>query len=382
MRRSSATTLQDVAREAGVATMTASVVLNGAKSGTRVSEATRARIVEVATRLRYRPNAVARGLAKLRMDTIGVASIIDGGEVNLYFLEVLSGILEACAKHGQNTTVFAIEDWKRDEQKILQSCDGRVDGIIFIGPMFSAEFAETILHYSPFVALHSSGFMPKTFDLNVDDEQGAYTIVRHLIEQGHRRIVHFTGGNRQGAQRRILGYRRAIEEAGIAFDPALVLEGEYSEFSGRKQARALIEGGVISPLPTAIFCANDAIAMGCMEELANYGIHAPDDISIAGFDDLMAARMTTPPLTTMRQPFRTMGQRAVELLLLLIKRDKEATTLERDGNTGVAGEQASPLDPIGISEPHQQIFETELVCRQSVGPPPKHIVVPRLLTPS
>src|SRR5579875_3451633 len=126
MRRGNAATLQDVAREAGVAAMTVSVVMNGARSATRVSDATRARIQEAAARLRYRPNAVARGLSRRRMDTIGVVTKMDLKEINLYFLEVLNGILEVAAQHGQNTTVFSVTDWQGDEKRLLQFCDSRV----------------------------------------------------------------------------------------------------------------------------------------------------------------------------------------------------------------------------------------------------------------
>ena len=362
MRRSSATTLQDVAREAGVATMTASVVLNGARSGTRVSEATRARIQEVAARLRYRPNGVARGLSRLRMDTLGVVSIVDEGEINLYFLEVLQGVLEGSARHGQNTTVFSISDWKADEQKILRFCDGRVDGMIFIGPIFSAEFAQTILHYTPFVALHSNGVMPNTYNLDVDNENGAYQVVRHLLYLGHRRIAHFSGGDLVGAQQRVAGYRRALAEADIPLDDRLVVPGEFTAASGQRRMSAILEDRLIAPLPTALFCANDSIASGCLETLTAHGLRVPEDISVAGFDDLPVSRMTSPALTTLRQPFRAMGRRAVELLLLQIKQDAVAPVED-------------PAAPPPVPGPHSEIFETKLVVRASVGPPPASAIV-------
>ena len=374
MRRSNATTLQDVAREAGVAAMTVSVVLNGAKSGTRVSDATRSRILEVATRLRYRPNAVARGLSRLKMDTIGVVSIIQGDEVNLYFLEVLNGILSASARLGQNTTVFSISDWDEDEQKILQFCDGRVDGFIFVGPLFSAAFAETILDYAPMVTLHSSGVMSNTYDLNVDDELGAYNAVRHLTLLGHTRIAHFSGGDRLGARRRAAGYRRALEEAGIGFDPSLVISGMYNSASGRHNITAILDDKIIDPLPTAVFCANDAIAYGAMEELSRRGIAVPDDISVVGYDDMMTARMTNPPLTTVRQPFHQMGERAVELLMLQIKRDTD-TVARTKAEIRFASTSHDSQAPLPAAEPdqtpHVELFDTELVVRQSAGPPPR-----------
>src|SRR5438874_9406010 len=111
MRRSGQPTLRDVADQAGVSIMAASVVINGATSSTRVSDSTRARIVEAAALLRYRRNAFAAGLSKRRMDTIGVVSTLDNRETNLYFLEIMNGIIGACAERDQSTKVFAINDW-------------------------------------------------------------------------------------------------------------------------------------------------------------------------------------------------------------------------------------------------------------------------------
>lgn len=137
MKLKNATTLQDIAREAGVSAMTVSVVLNGANSSTRVSHTTRTRVEKVAESLHYRPNGVARGLSRRRMDARGVAAETDGNSVNLHFLEILNGILAACAVHGQNTTIFPVTNWQHDEKKLLQFCDGRIDGMLCISPMFS-----------------------------------------------------------------------------------------------------------------------------------------------------------------------------------------------------------------------------------------------------
>jgi LacI family transcriptional regulator len=355
MRRTNATTLQDIAREAGVTAMTVSAVLNGATSSTRFSEGTRSRINEVAERLRYRPNAVARGLSRRRMDTIGVCSTIEGTELNLYFLEVLNGILEANAEHGQNTTIFSVKDWIKDEDKLLSFCDGRVDGMICVGPMFSPTFAETLQHHTPFITLHSNEILPHTHNLSVDDEGGAHAATQYLIAQGHRCILHFAAAIKlAGAQCRLDGYRRALAEAGISFDDRLVIFGDFNVASGRERMATVLDTGLFDPLPTAIFCANDAIAYGCMEVLNSRGLRVPQDISIAGFDDALTARMTVPPLTTVRQPFREMGRRAVELLLPQI-----------ESKTTPSPETLSPQTP----DLSKDIFPLELVIRGSVGPP-------------
>lgn len=337
--------------------MTVSVVLNGARSSTRVSDATRARIMEAASRLRYRPNAVARGLSRRRMDTIGVVATIEGEDINLYFLELLNGILQGAAAHGQNTTVFSVAHWELEEQRLLHFCDGRVDGMIFLAPFLSASFLETFSQRSPIVTIHSAERSNKVFGVDINDEGGAYEITRYMIGQGHRRIAHLCGNiERLGARLRLAGYRRALEDAGLPYDEALVFESGYAKVTGRWATGQLLQNLPRAQWPTAIFCASDAIATGCLEELAERRLRIPEDISVAGFDDLPLAKMTNPPLMSARQPFRQMGQRAVELLLQQVKSD-------------IAG-QTGGEHPVPAPEPHIEIFDVELVPRGSVGPAP------------
>lgn len=351
--------------------MVASVVLNGATSSARVSEATRHRVQEAAARLCYRRNAVALGLSRSRMDTLGIVATIDGHDINLYFLEVLNGILEGAAEREQIATVFSVADWKTEEARLLAYCDGRIDGLVLIAPNFSPSFLETLTHLTPFVALHSNHRFPGLWNLDVDNEAGGYAITHYLIGMGHRRIAHFPGeAELEGAQKRIAGYRRALEEAGLAYDPTLVMPGGFNRNSGERRMAAMLERRDEIPLPTAIFCANDAIAYGCMEVLASAGIRVPQDISITGFDDTMMAHMTKPLLTTVRQPFRQMGHRAVALLLSQIHNDREAGLVEP------SGAEISLSTPDDLLEGRTEIFPVELIIRESAGPPPSHPVSP------
>jgi len=361
MKRSNAPTLQDIANEAGVTAMTVSVVLNGSRSATRVSVATRARIQEVADRLRYRPNAVARGLSRSRMDTLGVVAIIDIGDVNLYFLELLNGILEECAIKGQNTTVFAMKDWT-DENRVLRFCDGRVDGVIFISPALTPSFGASLQERTPFVTIHSNSVIPNTTNLDIDNEAAAHDMVQYLIGQGHRRIMHVSGGTEAaGARQRTDGYKRALAEAGLPFDEALLVHSHYTQIAGRDSFKNALTERRFEVFPTAIFCANDAIALGCMEVLAEYGLNVPEDISVAGFDDTLLARMAVPKLTTVRQPFRKIGIRAVDLLL-------EHTSPKNDAYTVVAPQHSDTAQSVYI--------DYDLQIRGSVSTP-RHISLSR-----
>ena len=353
-----AATLADVGRAAGVSAMAASAVLNAARTSSRIAPETRERILQAAARLHYRPNAAARALANRRMSTIGVAAVISGGELTHYFLEVFNGILEAAARHEQNTTVFTLHDWGRDPARLHGMCDGRIDGLILVAPTLRREAARLLPAHTPFVAIHANAPLPSVVNIETDEESGAYEMVRHLIAQGHRRIMHISGNPTLiGAERRIRGYQRALASARIRFDDDLLVPGEFSLKTGRDALRAWLRRHVGQPLPHAIFCASDEIAIGCLEALAEVGLRVPDDISVAGFDDTLAARTTVPQLTTVRQPLRAMGHRAVEVLL--------ARIAEQNGD-GVP----VPIKPV--------IFPVDLVPRASVGAPP---VAQRIVPP-
>jgi LacI family transcriptional regulator len=345
-----AATLSDVGREAGVSAMAASAVLNGARTSSRIAPETRERIILAATKLQYRPNAAARALANRRMNTIGVAAVIEGGELNPYFLEVFNGILEMAARREQNTTVFTLHDWRRDAARLPGLCDGRIDGLILIAPTLTAEAAKVLPGHTPFVALHANVALPNVINVETDEECGSYEMVRHLVAQGHRRILHVSGdAGLVGAERRLRGYKRALTAGHIKVDNSLIIPASFSSESGRTAMRAWLKRHAGEPLPHAVFCVSDGVAIGCMEALAEVGLRVPDDISVAGFDDTLAARTTVPQLTTVRQPLRAMGNRAVDALLSCIQRQND---------------QSLPMveNPI--------VFPVDLVPRASVGAPP------------
>ncbi len=353
-------TLADVGREAGVSAMAASAVLNGARTSTRISRETRARILAAAIKLSYRPNAAARALAQRRMNTLGIAAIVnDGGEFDHYFLEAFNGIITNAAVHSQTTTVFALHDWDRDSHRIPGFCDGRIDGLILIAPVFHGASARFLPTHTPFVAMHPDQPLPGVVNIEADEEPGAQAIVRDLLAAGHRRILHITGPRgRCGPERRIHGYQSALRAHGIAFDPDLMVDGRFSTEGGREVMSAWLERHVGQPLPDAIFAASDAIALGCLEVLARTGYNVPHDISVVGFDDTLAARTTAPQLTTVRQPLRAMGMRAVELLLERIRRNLGEPVADASGTI---------------------VFPVEIVHRASVRPP-RH-PRPRIVAP-
>ncbi len=367
MRRSNATTLQDVAREAGVSTITASVVLNGSRTATRVSEATRQRIEEVGRRLNYRANGVARALNRRRMDNIGVVGEIPSDGVNLYFFDVLTGIIGAAARFNQNTTVLPIVNWETSDEAILNFCDGRIDGVILVAPTaITQDFADKLLHHAPYVLIHGNGVPPNTDDLDVDNEGGAFTATKYLIDLGHRRIAHFAGPTTfLGPRQRLDGYKKALESERIPFDESLVYPGDFTAESGAERAKQLLASGNRSDMPTAVFCVNDFVAAGLLEVMHERGVSVPGDLSIVGFDDAALARMVLPQITTIRQPLSGMGSHAVERLMFRIDESLRHKLEAKQPVSSSVNE--APADE--YEQPHMEIFPFELIVRGSTAPP-------------
>lgn len=344
-------TLAEVGKLAGVSAMAASTVLNGARSSSRISAKTRERILEAAATLNYRPNAAARALLRQKMNTIGVAAVVDAGALNYYFLEVLGGVLEAASRFAQNVTVFTLHDWNRESERIGDFCDGRIDGLILVAPTIIRPGKKVFPPYIPFVSLHSNSLLPGVNDIESDEKSGSAAIVKALIENGHRRILHMAGPQVfKGARLRLEGYHEAIDEAGIARDASLIVDSGYTQKDGYEAILRWMESRHGEELPTAIFCCNDGCAVGCLEGLASSGIRVPADVSVAGFDDTLASRTSLPQIATVKQPLVEMAGLAVELLLHPeMRKDPEV-----------------PL-----------VLPTKVITRQSISaPPPLPVRVP------
>ena len=348
-----AATLADVGRAAGVSAMAVSAVLNGAKTSSRISDETRERILAAAEQLRYRANATARALVERRMNTIGVATTLSRNELNQYFLEVFNGVIEAAVAAGQNTTVFALPDWKDGASRIPGICDSRIDGLILLAPLLEVEAARYLPDHTPIVSVHANNELPNVVNLESDEETGAFEMVRHMLAQGHRRILHVAGPTHSiGAMRRISGYLGAHAAVGIEPPAGYIINGEYTSHSGFHELEAWLTGHRGSELPQAIFGGSDAIAIGCLDALAARGLRTPADISVVGFDGSLLAR--SAHLATVRQPLREMGHRAVGLLVERIEAKHQGTSYRVLNNI---------------------VLPTEVVLGQSLAPPRSHPLI-------
>ncbi len=196
-----------------------------------------------------------------------------------------------------------------------------------------------------------------------DNRVGAYEAVRHLVRHGHRRIAHIQGPLQyQCSHDRFAGYQQALQEAGIAVDPALVVQGDFTIASGRATTAQLLALSE-SERPTAIFAANDQMAYGSLSACEAHGLRLPDDLAIIGFDDTALSAHTRPALTTVRQPFAEMGRSAAEMLLALVS----APRLFGGGAYSPLAQPVGARAELGLRHPTRVQWPTELVVRASCG---------------
>lgn len=305
-------TLEEVARLAGVSTSTVSRYLSGSHP---VAEDKAAAIEGSIQRLNYRPNLVARGLAKGRTMTVGV---LTQEIVSTFFNAAMRGVEDGLAGH-QYEAIYASGHWQPEhEAQRLNSLVGRgVDGVILIHPGLSDEVLERLAEGVPMVVVGRSVATRRVHSLCFDHYRGARQALQHLIELGHRRIAFIAGPpGREDADERLRAYHDTLTEAGVEPDARLVAAGSYIEPGGLAAMNVLLDRG----LPfTAVFAANDDSAYGAMLALHRRQLRVPDDISIVGFDDIHHSAYSLPPLTTVRQPLRELGREAANAIVALIE---------------------------------------------------------------
>jgi len=307
--RARSATIREVARAAGVSVATVSRALN-AKGPVRA--ATVARVRSAAERLDYHPHGAARSLITRQTHTIGVLLPDLHGE---FFSEVIRGIDLAARRRGYHLLLSSSHSDPAEVYAALRAMRGRVDGLIVMFPAAPAvSICAHLPHSLPAVLLNTPPDGAPCDVLRVDNHGGAAAMVGHLVEQGHRSIA-FLGGppdNFDAVERR-RGFRDAL--AALRLEPAVELEGDFTEESGQRAGRALVARRT---RPDAVFAANDAMAIGLLTALRESGVAVPGDIALGGFDDIPLARLVDPPLTSVRVPIAALGQRALERLFVAV----------------------------------------------------------------
>lgn len=327
-----AVTIKEVAREAGVSIATVSRVFND--SGP-VNDDTRDKILDVARRLRYTPHGGARSLIMSKTTTLGVLLPDLYGE---FFSEVIRGIDHAARHAGYHVLLSSSHNDADEIEAAMQAMRGRVDGVIVMYPDLNARLLERNLSDSmPVVLLNCELQGEGYLSINIDNYGGAFKMVEHLISAGHRRIAMIKGAESNfDAAERLRGYRAAMKSNDM---DALELDGDFTEASGFSAAETILQG---DPRPTAIFAANDSMAIGALSAVRQAGLRVPEDVAIAGFDDIPMAAYINPPLTSVHVPINELGGRAIARLIRAVT--------EKDGS----GEK-------------RELLPTTLVIRESCG---------------
>jgi len=332
-------TIKDVARQAGVSTMTVSRVINNTGY---IRTETRARVELAISELGYLPNALARSLRFKQTKTI---ALVLTDITNPFFTTVARGVEDAAGAQGFSVLFCNTDESESAEGEYLSILlQKQVDGVLLV-PSSNESRAIPLLRERgvPVVTLDRRVSDPSVDAVRGDSERGAYDLVCHLIGLGHRRIAMLTSAhNVSTATDRVAGYRRALSEAGIAVDLRLICSDDFSTEGGFRSTQQLL---ALHPRPTAIFGGNNFIAFGAFRAMREAGLQVPDDCSLVTFDDLPESWLMLPFLTTVNQPAYAIGQQATELLL--------------DRLEGRGGPAARTI-----------ILPGELIIRRSSAPPP------------
>lgn len=305
-------TIRDVARLAGVSIATVSRVFNGSP---RVSADSSRRVRTAATRLDYWPNSGARSLTTSRTHVLGVLLPDLFGE---FFSEVIRGIDHAAR---QEKLQVIVSSSHADTQELLtaaRTMRGRIDGLIAMVPdNGSGPEIQQIARRFPVVLLNPRSRIAGCSTVSIANLEGARTVVEHLISLGRRRVATIRGplGN-VDAEQRHRGYREALRAAGIAATPRLEFQGDFTEQSGYSCAAELLR---LDPWPSAVFAANDYMAIGLLRALRDAGVDVPRQIAVVGFDDIAFARYLDPPLTTVHVDAYALGERATLSLVRIMR---------------------------------------------------------------
>ena len=301
-------TIQDIADSANVSKSTVSRVLN---DNTPVNEQKRKAVLAAMKRLQYKPNVVARSLAGGSSLTLGIVTQNIGSP---FYDSVTQGVIQGMTG-SDYSPIFGDGRWDRETEKtvIRTLVERNVDGLIMVGGSLSMEEIDELRQDKPLVVVARHLEKPSFPFVAIDNVVAARQAVQHLIEAGHRNIAHVKGlPDHQDAIDRFEGYQQALANANIDMDTRLVVNGDFSSQSGLMAIEALLMRDV--PF-TAIFAANDEMAMGIRLALYRRGIRVPEDVSIVGFDDQPGSAYMTPPLTTVAQPALAMGESAAMIVL-------------------------------------------------------------------
>jgi LacI family repressor for deo operon, udp, cdd, tsx, nupC, and nupG len=315
--------ISDVSRAAGVSVATVSRALTMPEM---VAKSTRARVLRVVEELGYKPNLLARSLRsqESRLIVVLVTNIS-----NPFFSKVIRGIEKVAQEMGYSAMLGDTQNDDLIEARYIGLLSAKqVDGVIQLSSRLHGRVFDLILKESPDAAVVNACACldaAPCSTVGVDDVGAARVMTEHLLSLGHRRIAVIAGPSESPHSRdRMFGHRLELRAAGVLFDESLIVNGEFSLASGAEAADRVL---AMPNRPTAIFCFNDEMAIGAIQRLTHAGCSVPQEMSVAGFDDIEFAAYATPALTTIAQPALEMGKTAMELLYRRIKGETKSETV-------------------------------------------------------
>jgi LacI family transcriptional regulator len=303
------TTMREVAREANVSVATVSHVINGTRF---VDPTTTERVRRAITALRYRPNMLARSLRRRETRTIG---LLVPDNANPFFADMARVIEDAGFAEGYSVILCNSDRSELKEEAYIDVLLAKqVDGLIVISSTDRTSLLRRVIDAQvPVVVVDRDPAPPEASQVLVANDAGGYAAGRYLVELGHRRIGCIGGpSDTNPSWGRVRGFARALEEAGVRLAPEALVPGDFRYAGGEAAMRALLERDLGL---SAVFAANDLMAIGAMGVLRAAGLRVPDDLSLVGFDNIHLASLVTPALTTVEQPTTEVGKGAVRLLL-------------------------------------------------------------------
>jgi LacI family transcriptional regulator len=305
-------TIKDVAKVAGVSEATVSRWMNGRLT---VRQETAERIESAVRSLEYAPSLVAQTLVTKTSRTLGV---LLADISNPFFASLTRTIEDAAQSLGYAVIVCNSESDPDKEMNYIQLLTRKyIDGILFLSnSKDGAGIRNALTAQIPLVIVDEDLNGVDLHGVFVDNTQGAYEGVSHLIALGHRRIAHIAGLPVYTTPLRLEGYKRALEAHGISFERSLIRFSNFQAEGGREAAAALLAN---ADRPTAVFAGNDLMALGVIQAVWEAGLRVPEDVAVVGFDDIPLAASLVPPLTTVAQPISDIGSAAVRMLVALIE---------------------------------------------------------------
>ena len=320
---SSRPTINDIAKRVGLSKASVSRALNGKQD---VDPQTRKRVLKVAEQLGYVPSASARALSNGRSNCLG---LLVPTLTWPWILEVLRGVAEEIERSGYSLILYTTAEGEASERAFMSEVvpAGAVDGLALVIPIGMLDYIERLAKGGlPVVVVDDRGHYPDLPTVATTNMEGGRSATHHLIEQGRQRIAMLNGPHDFGCNReRLEGYKSALKQAGLRFDPRRVADSDFKETGGASAMAGLLAA---DPKLDAVFAANDVMAFGAMRALRHAGRRVPDDVAVVGFDDLPGSAMTHPPLTTVHQPLYEMGRTAASMVMAAVRGESIAPRVE------------------------------------------------------